>query len=255
MAARLRPSSRRAWTRAGGGLLALVTVALWTGGMCRIIVTSFKRAGAAPACVMEMGKFLMSFTNLDDISITAKMSLSLAFDVQNTFTAKITNAVAGNAAVYTAMGNWLETIYSAFVVDQSDSISYVSYVVNNLANGEISGELSWPTLTVGGAALQQTAPGVCVLALQRTGVSRHTGRKYFGIFTENDMLNGRWGTALLAKVLTAIENASTTYVDPNGVGILPGVLDRAAGIQRGITDTVVIAEPAYQRRRRRGTGS
>ena len=106
-----------------------------------------------------------------------------------------------------------------------------------------------------GATGDPTAAGVCVFAWGRTYKSRVQIRKYFGVFDEGGITDGVWVAAVRADAQAAMDYA----IAPHGVGNFTNIqavaYNRALGTYEFAHSADTAAEPAYQRRRRRGRGS
>lgn len=127
--------------------------------------------------------------------------------------------------------------------------------VQNVTTLDVFGSIDWGTFAQGGAAQQHTALGVCVFAWARTRRPRVQIRKYFGVFTENDLADGVWQAGVLGacNASMAVHVASQTLT--NGLELQGVAWNRAASTYQLPINHTSSAEPAYQRRRKRGVGS
>lgn len=176
-------------------------------------------------------------------------------DVQNTYVISSFSGPTDDASAIADISEWLEAIYTPIQGQISTLVAFSAININNISRSEVTGDLSWPNLVAGTNAGDILPSGVAALCLQRTGVSRRVGRKYYGVFTEAALAAGQWVSGTINDLGAAIAVASDPYVGANGVGFVPYVYDRTLGTLREVTSTAVSFEPAYQRRRRRGSGS
>lgn len=123
-------------------------------------------------------------------------------------------------------------------------------VVQNIGAGAWGGTIDTS------AATDPLPTGVALLAKLYTSLGKHTGRKFFGGFVEaanNEF--ARFGPSVRTQVLTGVTKLLTPYVVAVGSSLASIILDRADGTVRDIIAVAVSETPAYQRRRREGTGS
>lgn len=127
--------------------------------------------------------------------------------------------------------------------------------VQNVTTDAVFGSIDWGTFAQGGSAQQHTAMGVCVFAWARTRTPRVQIRKYFGVFTEDDMIDGVWQAGVLGacNASMAVHVASQTMTD--GLELQGVAWNRTAKTHTLPTNHTSSNEPAYQRRRKRGKGS
>jgi hypothetical protein len=127
--------------------------------------------------------------------------------------------------------------------------------VQNMTSEEVFGSIDWGTFTQGGNADQHTALGVCVFAWGRTRKPRVQIRKYFGVFTEGEAIDGVWQSSVLGAVNGSMAVHIDAQVLTGGLGLRGVAYNRDTGIHTFATSHVSSSEPAYQRRRKRGRGS
>lgn len=127
--------------------------------------------------------------------------------------------------------------------------------VQNVTTDDVFGAIDWGVFAQGGSATDSTALGVCVFAWGRTRRPRVQIRKYFGVFTEDDMVDGVWN----APVLGAVNGAMAVHIDlqtmTDGLTLQGCAFNRSLKTFTLATSHTSSNEPAYQRRRKRGVGS
>lgn len=197
----------------------------------------------------------MTASQNDVVRITAVMEIPIVGVIENVYHVRITSAgPIDDTDLQDAAAEFLEDIYTEINSRISDEQLYNSINIFNYTNQQVFGSISWPSLTAGLNTGDLLAPGVSALAIGRTGVSRRVGRKYFGVFTEDSITDGFFSAATIVDIADAAEIAYGPYTATNGVEFEGGVYDRVNIIFRTILDVTATGNPAYQRRRRQGTG-
>lgn len=194
--------------------------------------------------------------NNDILRVGAVMKLDNTFDVVNTWHFNVDAGGPSTFAAATgAIQDYLDDIYNYLTTVMSNNISADYLTVSNITQDTVFGAIAWGTWAGGTNAAEHTAAGVACLAYGRTIKPRVQFRKYFGLFTETNMEDGLW----LSAVRTPCENALAYHIaqqTPATGWTFTGVVWNAAlsSLTYGISATTS-AEPAYQRRRKRGRGS
>lgn len=127
--------------------------------------------------------------------------------------------------------------------------------VSNETQKLVFGSINWDVFAGGGSAGDITPTGACCLAFGRTLKSRVQIRKYYGVFTEADLGAGLWSAALRAAILIDFESHLDSQVMTDGLRLQGVAYNRTLETYTLPTGAIVVPEPAYQRRRRRGRGS
>lgn len=135
----------------------------------------------------------------------------------------------------------------------NQEVSHLS--VQNVTTDEVFGSIDWGVFAAGGSAADHVALGICVFAWGRTRKPRVQIRKYLGVFTETDIIDGVWQPALLGDVNTMMALHITNQVMTAGLQLQGVAFNRGTKVHTLATSNESAAEPAYQRRRRRGRGS
>jgi len=186
--------------------------------------------------------------------VTAKMTDATGEAVQNVFHVRNTGSDTATGGAATAIGQWLESIYSEIEGVLNEDVTFQSFNVLLLETGEALGEFAWPTLTSGGAIGAQLPATDCVLSLMRTGFSKRVGRKYWGPFSVQAQSDGLFDATTVAACQAATLAASTSFVATNGVNLLGVIFNFALGAGVPIVQVATSGLARSQRRRARGIG-
>lgn len=136
---------------------------------------------------------------------------------------------------------------------QAQAADYIS--VANATQSLVFGSIEWGAFTAGGQSGDPTPSGACVLVYGRTFAPRVQLRKYFGVCGELNCTGGVWTSVLKDAFALDMADHVTEQVLTDGLGLLGVAYNRTLGTHQLVQSLVVAAEPAYQRRRRRGAGS
>lgn len=194
--------------------------------------------------------------NDDIIRLGCVLKLDAIYDVVNTYHIQVdAGGPATFAAASLAFQDYVDDIYNYLTAQMANNVTDGYITVANVTQATVFGSIAFGTWTGGSNGAEHVAPGVAVLAYARTVKPRVQFRKYFGIFTEADMLDGAW----TATVRTPCENALAYHIaqqTPRTGYTFTGVVWNYATqtLTKGISATTS-SEPAYQRRRKRGRGS
>lgn len=127
--------------------------------------------------------------------------------------------------------------------------------VQNVTTDDVFGSIDWDTYAQGGHTGDHLPLGVCVFAWGRTRKPRVQIRKYFGVFTEEQIVGGVWQ----AGVLGAVNSAMAVHIDnqtmTDGLTLQGVAFNRVTKVATLATSHASSAKPSYQRRRKRGRGS
>lgn len=199
----------------------------------------------------------MSDINTGDIiRVGAGLNFQGIYDVVNVFHFEWT--VGGDIVFSTALTriqSYLNDLYDEIKTQLSDTIGTGSLAISNVTQGLTFGASPWSPTWAGVESGQCTAPGVCCFAWGRTQKPRVQIRKYFGVFGEVNMVDGVWTSTVqnACEALMAIHIAQTAI---GGASEVTGVAyNRLLDTITKANSVASSAEPAYQRRRKRGRGS
>lgn len=168
-----------------------------------------------------------------------------------------------DADTFTAVDTYISSVYADFddrirngwsAVDlKLDVVEFVAgkwVVTQNVGFGSFGA-----SLTFAGAS-DALPEGVSPLGFLRTGLGKHTGRKFFFGFTEADSdAGGNIAAAAVTAVVSGLTKLLTPHVISAGNDLIAVVADQAAGITRDILEVAGSGIFGYQRRRRPGVGS
>lgn len=151
--------------------------------------------------------------------------------------------------------DYLDGIYDNLKNTLSEDIGTGSISVANVTQDTTLGSILWSPTWSGTGGGEPTASGVCCFTWGRTYKPRVQIRKYYGVFGEANVVDGSWSNT----VQTAVELAMTEHITPQLMAT--GVTFTGVAYNRDLATTELAhsvassAEPAYQRRRKRGRGS
>lgn len=199
----------------------------------------------------------MSDVNQSDVlRIGAIMELNGAFEVANVY-----HVVAENeggrtfAEASLEIQEYMDDIYAALAATLSDEVLPVNLTLQNVTQATTFGAFAWDAFAGGTQAADQTAPGVALFAWARTLKPRVQIRKYFGVFTEQDMTGGEWSAGVRTACINALTLHVQEYVATGGMIFTGVAYNRTLATTTEGLSVATSAEPAYQRRRKRGRGS
>lgn len=192
----------------------------------------------------------------DIIRIGARFDFDALYDVVNVWHL-LCEATAGRtwAELTTAVQAWLNACYASLKTPLSDEMTTGDVQVANVTQATTLGTIAWSPTWSGAGSGDQTAAGVCCFTWGRTYKPRVQIRKYFGVFPETNIADGYWVTA----ARTGCEDAMTYAITAGAVGQFSNIqavaYNRTLATYEKAVSVDSSAEPAYQRRRRRGRGS
>jgi len=154
------------------------------------------------------------------------------------------------------LAEFLDDAYADIISRQCNETTYVDLDGYNVTGDNPMPETSWPTRTAGTAASEPLPTGSAGLITFRTGFSRRNGRKFLGVFSEGCVSSsGLWTTATQTALAAFGANFLSGFTGgTSGENWMPGVYSKL-GTLMPIIEAVASGIPAYQRRRRIGTGS
>ena len=150
---------------------------------------------------------------------------------------------------------YLDDLYDNIKTQLNDTMGTGSISVANMTQATTLGSIAWSPGWAGAESGEPTASGVCCFTWARTHKPRVQLRKYLGVFGEVNVVAGAW-TSTVQDACEALmaEHIEDTFM--GGSTRFQGVAYNRllATFERGYS-TDKSAEPAYQRRRKRGRGS
>lgn len=171
---------------------------------------------------------------------------------------------SSDASLVLAVESWLDDLYSQMVnvisdgsgvpgvyVDEMQFVAGQWQIFRNIGYMQMTGA-TWATtqapLPAGVAALVRAIPIY----------AKRAGKKYFGGFTIASMdTDGDWTSgflALMAAVGAELMTTETITASPSNQTLEYVILNRTADLYNVPIEIVASAEPAYQRRRKQGSG-
>lgn len=199
---------------------------------------------------------MADFETNDVIRISARMLFDEAYAILNVYNV---NLDAGGPATFaemqTPIQDYLDTIYAYMEDEMVDDLTPDSIGVRNETQGTVFGSMAWGDWAGGLSAFDAVPLGCCVLAFGRTKLPRVQARKYFGVFGEDVCVNGVWDGVVRGSCVNALTYHLTQQVPTTGFTFTGIAYNTDTLLKTYATSIASSAEPAYQRRRRRGRGS
>lgn len=144
----------------------------------------------------------------------------------------------------------------ANIIDQIRTNQLVDRIsVANVTQHLVFGSLSWGVITAGLAAGGPVPSGAACLAYGRTFTPRVQIKKYYGVFTQTALGDGKWVTDTRADVTADFNNHISPQAMTDGLNLTGVAWNRTLETYTLAVSSVTVEEPVYQRRRRRGRGS
>lgn len=204
----------------------------------------------------------MTVPNNALLRISARMRHGSFGDVVNVWNAICDFATPqAESVVFAACDAWMTTIYQE--IDQLISsiqepldlkVDVVTHIAGKWEVVANVGFGSWGAAIVTAETQDLLPSGVAMLGKLRTGLGKHWGRKWLGVFTEVSNVAGFVSTALQTAGLASLGQFLLGHVIVSGNGMLP-ILLQSNGIYRDITEVAVNSVWSYMRTRRTGVGS
>lgn len=194
--------------------------------------------------------------DLDIIRIGAQMMYDDAYDLVNVFHILVeTESGLTWATISPLIQGYVDDLYDHIKATLHEDVDTQSISVANMTQLTTLGSIAWNPNWSGLATGDPTAAGVCCFAWARTYKPRVQLRKYLGVFGESGVTDGLWN----GTVIGACEDVMTELIARSGrdTGIyFTGVAYNRTLLTYELGHSVdASAEPAYQRRRKRGRGS
>jgi hypothetical protein len=192
----------------------------------------------------------------DLLRLTARLRFQASSDIQNVFYMHYAGGspISDDDAI-DDMGEYLEGGYSELVSRLADDVTFLDYRVVNLTADVDLGYNPWPVLTAGTNVNDTLMPGVAGLIRALTSNPGHEARKFVGPFSEGNTLNGTYQAGLVTALGDAGDAWYSPFLSTLGNSWQPVVYDRETTQKRVPVSVVASGNPAYQRRRRVGTGT
>lgn len=192
----------------------------------------------------------------DILRIGAVWTFEAVFQIVNVYHAQ--NFGGGDrtfAAAAIDVQEYMAQLYSRITALLSDDMDTDYITLANVTQDTTFGAIAWDAPIVGGDAGDVTAPGCCLFGFARTLKPRVQIRKYLGVFTETSMVNGLWVAALRTACGLLMSDHIAAFAGANGMTLKGVAYNRELDTYTFAISETTSAEPAYQRRRKRGRGS
>lgn len=209
-----------------------------------------------PEPILGLEGNMADFDSLDVFKVGAVMKFKGVHDVVNVWTAQLTTGGGVDyAAMYGYVADYMDILYPNITSVLSNEMDVDYLTLSNLTQDTVGGAFAWGTFAGGTHVGQPVAAQLAVLAYARTRVPRVQIRKYLGVFTEDNLTNGLWVSA----VTTPCSDMMADFITAQAIGgglEATGCAYNAVGprVTFGQSPHISIA-PVVQRRRREGRGS
>lgn len=201
----------------------------------------------------------MSIVDGDDIKIAQEINMPDGVVAMNIFYFKADfQDPRSDAAIIAVVEDWIEALYTTVEDAVSDLVTLGEFTmyVHNLPL------LQWDNHGTGTPSVtfldvtDMLPHGVAALVRHYTTEPRTIGRKYIPGFGEGQQADGTWSGGTLTS-LAAFAVAWGEVIDQDEFHhLIPGVWTTKLKIVFEMSEaSVVLADPAYQRRRRPGVGT
>lgn len=158
-------------------------------------------------------------------------------------------------AYFEALYTTLETLMDDGYTPQDIKIDIVEFQLGVPVITANVGTYTWGGTFAPSSGSDGLPPGSAALVKGLTSLGKVYGRKFLSGLVSTVQANG----ILEGTVLTALANYAAQYLDGHTFGIgdrlIPGVMSKRLGQFAPLISAVVSTNMAYQRRRRKGTGS
>lgn len=194
--------------------------------------------------------------NLDILRVGAGLNFQGIYDVVNVFHILAELDVGKTWAEVTVyLESYMNNIYSTLKTPLSDTIGTNVLSVANVTQDTTIGAIAWNPTWAGAESGECTAPGVCCFSWGRTYKPRVQIRKYWGVFGEVNVVDGVWTSTVQTACTAAMEEHIDRNLMTTGVYFTGVAYNRTLETYQAAVSADSSAEPAYQRRRKRGRGS
>ena len=194
--------------------------------------------------------------NSNDISrVTAKMKFHGADAVQNVYHVQNISPTGVDDDDYrTHISKWLDAAYQCINGLLHNGITYDTISIYNITQDRPLPDVDWDTLTVGALAENDLPAGVAALITFDTDTKKITGKKYLAGWPISAVDNDGNFVSAVATVLLCMAlklYGTQTFFTINS---LPGTWRQSTLKFTKFQSASIDLIPAYQRRRRPGTG-
>lgn len=197
----------------------------------------------------------MAVNSGDVLDITFQGDFDLSEVINNNYQLIVETAGShADADVLTDVEQWARDLFDIIKVFIAVLTVFRGLRVFNKTQGLLMDPIVFSPALPGTMAGEAYASGVCVLATFPTNVPRVVGRKYWGPVAEPAVgASGKISTAASVPAIAAVAFLTVPYVGAT-VSLSYGYDSPKALTFKRFFEGQVSPEPAYQRRRRRGTG-
>lgn len=187
--------------------------------------------------------------------VTARMTGDDGVAIQNVwFVRKTTIGVSPDDQSRDDIAGALDGIYDSLSVYLVNDTLPLDIQFYDVTNDTPMPAHPWSAFSGGASGNEPVPSGVAYLIVFNTGVKRVQSKKYFGQCDSGYLSNGNWNSTLVTGLSLIAATIIENFVGPTTADAFQwGVVDKL-GAFWDWNEAFVKSEPAYQRRRRFGTG-
>lgn len=193
----------------------------------------------------------------DVIRCAARQLVNGTDELVNVFHFQVTAAGAGgDAGILAEVAKFLSVAYDQMDGSIANNVNPNVIDVYNMSQDYPLGSTAWTADYAGGTnSTSMNANGLALLILWRTATKRVQGKTYIGGTTVGSLDEGFFAGSILLNAADFIAEMEDDSPRVDDVSLRHIVYSADAHTIHAITNTRVVANPAYQRRRRLGRGS
>lgn len=192
----------------------------------------------------------------DILRVAAVMRISEISDIVNTWHLRV-SAGGGIAWAEASLDiqEYMDDLYAYLTTYITDEQEADHLEMVNMTQDTTYGSFAWDTWTGGTNVNDPTAWQVSALGFVRTYKPRVQIRKYLGVFTDDQMTDGMWGSTLRSAIINMMTYHQGSQAMTQSLTLKGVAYNATAGTYQNGVSTSCSAAPVIQRRRRPGTGS
>lgn len=194
--------------------------------------------------------------NGDVLRLGAGLVFEGVYDIVNVWHVEVTaGGGIGYAAAVPDIQEYINDLYDNIKVILNDQMGVGSISLANVTQNTTFGAIPWSPGWAGSESGEQGPPGVCVFCWARTLRPRTQIRKYFGVFGEVRLASGVWDATARDNCEDVMAAHIASFVATGGLTMVGVAYNYEFARATRALSVASSAEPAYQRRRKRGRGS
>lgn len=198
---------------------------------------------------------MADFNDGDVVRLGCVQEIDLTDDLVNVLHVTINSGgPMAFAAASQDFQEYCDALYNPLVTSVSSRVTSKHISVKNVTQAQVWGNIAWLTYGGGSSGSDAVANQLAVLVWGRTTRPRVQIRKYLGLFTEINITNGLWISALQALCGAFMVYHIAPQTMTNGLVLQGCAYNYALSRVTLANSYAVSANPVVQRRRRKGRG-